>query len=188
MQEAEPHRAAGSLPPQQDGERIRRAEGREHVCQDKDSLIGEAKPACANRIEQRINSLLPKGKQIFSPFQESRASSQSGFSGDKCHNSKRSPLLPFPHESLLLGTTPCALEFAQLGSALLAVPPPSSLPTPAHSLPSQWKNPGRPCHLRHPVHWGVTKPVLDPNPVQSSRQAPRRKTNSVPAITGTIQQ
>jgi len=55
---------------------------------DKDSLIEEAKAQCGNKAKQRILSLLPINRQVFSQLQESRASSHVMVTRDnKSHHS-----------------------------------------------------------------------------------------------------
>ena len=67
------------------------------------------------------------GGQVFSRLQESRAPSRVTVTWeDKRHHSERPPFLLLP-QLYVLSTTPYGTEqpFGQLGSAVLAVPPPS---------------------------------------------------------------
>lgn len=60
---------------------------------DKDSLIGKKKAAHTKKANQGIQSLLPEGKQMFSPLQESRVLSTIMVTWeDKHHHSEYSPL------------------------------------------------------------------------------------------------
>lgn len=67
------------FPPQCDGEGIR--EAKLEMSWDKDSFICKLNGACESK---EINSLLPISRQIFSPFQESKASHVMATWKDKC--------------------------------------------------------------------------------------------------------
>jgi len=86
-----------------------------------------------SKAKQGIQSLLPMGRQVYSHLQESRALSRVMITWeDKRHHSKSLPfLLLSPPLLYMLSMTPYGMEypFGQLGSAVLAVSPPSFLCT-----------------------------------------------------------
>lgn len=55
------------------GERIGRVRGGKIVGRHKDRLIGKEKAVHASKEKQEFKSVLPKGRQVFSHLQESRA-------------------------------------------------------------------------------------------------------------------
>ena len=87
-----------------------------------------------SKAKQRINSLLPIGRQVFSHLQESRAPSRVTVTWeDKHHHSERPPIPSSSPSFLLLSMTSYGMgyPFGQLGSAVPAVSPPNLLPTPS---------------------------------------------------------
>lgn len=90
------HTAAHSPTPAGMGKKIRTVKVRKLVDWDKDNVIGKEKVVCTSKNKYRIHSLLPTSSQVFSHFQESRASYVMITWKYKCHISKHSPHPPFP--------------------------------------------------------------------------------------------
>ena len=99
-------------------------------------LRGQSKSHVCKQAKQRIHSLLPIFRQVFSQLQESRAPSCVMVTWeDKLYHSERPPSFFFP-QLYMLSMMSYGMEypFGQLGSAVPAVSPPNFLCTPASSL------------------------------------------------------
>ena len=169
--------------------RVGRAKARKLMGWDKDSLIGKAKAKHASKANQGIHSLLPISRQVFSHLQQSRAPSRIMVTREaKRHHSECPPPSSFIPQLYALSTTSYSTEhpFGQLGSAVLAVPPPSCSCTPSLLAGGVGWEQERPwlCAstaqrwLKHP---GVINAVSSSNPKQSPTLATRKKINSIPA-------
>ena len=99
---------------------------------DENSLIGKAKAAHASKAKQGIHSLLPMDRQVFSHLQESRAPSDISYLARQKPSLWMSPPSFFSPPVYMRSMTSYGMEYPchQLGSAVLAVSPPSFLFTP----------------------------------------------------------
>ena len=116
------------------GDRNRRLKVRKPVGWDKDGSIGKAEAVHTSKAKWGIRSLLPTSRQVFSHLQESRAPSWvNGDLGGQMPSLQTSPLPPSSPSFILLSIVLYGTEypFGQLGSAVPAVPPPSSLSSPS---------------------------------------------------------
>jgi len=128
------HTAARTLPRSGKGERFGRVKVRKLTGSDKDSLTRKAKATHATKAKQGIHSLLPISRQGFSHLWESRAPSCRRVTWeDKRRHSECLPPSFFCSPFYMLRMTSCGTDypFAQLGSAVPAMPPPNFLCPPS---------------------------------------------------------
>jgi len=128
------------------------------------------------------------GRQWFSHCQESRASScVSGTRDDKHHDHKCSPFLRLSMRFFWLSKTSCGMEypFGHLGSAVPAVPLPTSCVPPAYLLGGQsvrkrklscFTATAQQCLKR----WCVTSAALVTNPKLITTWSAVKRTNCIP--------
>lgn len=113
--------------------RIRNVKVRKPVGWDRDSLIGKAEAMHTRKAKQRVHLLLPISTKVFSRLRDSRAPSHMYYLGRQKPSLQTSPFLFSPPPPLyMLNITPYGTghPFGQLGSAVQAASPPSSLRTP----------------------------------------------------------
>lgn len=132
------------LAPCRTGERIKRVKARKLLGWNKTSLIGKTKAACTTEETQRITSVLPMGREMFSHFQESRIPSHLMVTWDnKHHHFKLSPFfLPPPtlstdHHALWSGISLWSLSVTCPGCIFSQQCSPNSLTSMAVQKPEQ---------------------------------------------------
>lgn len=134
------HTASHSFPYQQDwGWNQKGKRQKTHVLRWR-QFTGESKshPHKANKAKQRINSLFPMGRQLFSHLLESRAPSCITLTWkDKLHHSTCLALLPYFLRFIYWAWTPIILKISlvRLGDLSLLCLLPASQANP-HSLPA----------------------------------------------------
>ena len=176
------------------GERIRRGKVRKLMGWVKDSLAHKANAMYTRKAKQRINSLLPIGRQGVCHLQESRAPRWITVTWeDKCHHSEHPPL-PFYSPSFtcwawchMVWDIPL-VSWGQLSQLYFL---PYSCAPPAYSLVSWYEKQKRPwlCgstaqqYRKHPC---VINIVFSTNPEHSLLLAAMNKTNSILAKTSTF--